>query len=105
MWRVHTGVELEGKGVPTMIIGNETYAPMGEGTARQHGYDGLPIEVVPEDFVQMTLAQLDAAAKAMVNQVIFALTSAPEDLMLRYRDRYQSSQGFTLACEIHGAGH
>lgn len=101
MWRVHTGVTLESKGVPTVIIGNETYAPMGEGTARQHGYDGLPLEVVPEDFVHLTPPQLDAAAERVVEAVIAALTSSTEDLVLKYRDRYHSSQGFTLACEIH----
>lgn len=107
MWSVHTGAELESKGVPTAVLASEEFAAMGEATARQHGYDGMPLIAVPQRFVWLSPAQLREAAEAVIDEIVRALTLPAEKLMAEYRDRRHSSEGVIPACDIHPApvGH
>ena len=76
---------------------------MGEVTARQHGYDGMPLIAVPQRFVWLSPAQLQEAAAAAIDEVVRALTLPAEKLMAEYRDRWHSSGGVIPACDIHPA--
>ena len=87
--------------MPTAVIASEEYAPMGEATARQHGYEGLPIIGVPQEFVYLTPEQIEQAAERAAPQAMAALTGDAEQVLLRHRDRWGSSAGFAAACGIH----
>ncbi len=101
MWSVHTGVALESKGVPTAVLVSEEFAAMAESTARQHGYDGMPLIAVPQRFVWLSPAQLHEAAEAASGEVVRSLTLPADELMAEYRDRWRSSEGIIPVCDIH----
>lgn len=100
MWSVHTGIQLESKGVPTAVIVTSEFAPMGEATARERGYDGLPLVVVPHPFDWLPPAEVERIAEKVTDELVHVLTSPPEDLTAEYRNRWRTSEGYGASCSI-----
>jgi len=100
VWSVHTGIQLESKGVPTAVIVTSEFAPMGEATARERGYDGLPLVVVPHPFDWLPRSEVEGIAENIVGEIIRILTSAPEELVQKYRDRWRTTEGYGASCRI-----
>ena len=100
MWSVHTGVQLESKGIPTAVIVTNEFAPMGEATAREQGYDGLPLVVVPHPFDWLAPAEVERIAEDIVDEIIHVLTAPPEELVAEYRDRWRTAEGHGAWCSI-----
>jgi hypothetical protein len=64
-------VELEIRGVPTVSVVTENFAPLARAAARARGADELPIVVLPADFDDWD----DAAIRATVRTRLASITT------------------------------
>lgn len=100
MWSVHTGIQMESKGIPTAVIVTNEFAPMGEATARERGYDGLPLVVVPHPFDWLPREEVERIGESIVDEIAQVLTTPPERLVAEYRDRWRTMEGHGASCSI-----
>jgi hypothetical protein len=93
-------VEIERQGIPAATIVGAEWASLAESTAREHGYDGLPLIVVPRSFERLTRDRVIALAGEIANDVIHALATPAETLREEFSDRWETSAGVTVSCSV-----
>src|SRR5687767_11099295 len=67
-------VELERRGIPTVIFTAKTFVHDAERSAASFGLPGLPLAVVPLPFTNQTPEAIHRMAEAAVEQVVAGLT-------------------------------
>ena len=73
---------------------------MSEASAREHGYDGLPLITVPQAFDRLTEDQVRSLATNIADNVVHALVTPADLLQNEFRDRWHTSGGHTVMCNI-----
>jgi hypothetical protein len=100
VWSVQTAVGIERQAIPAATIVSQEWAPLAESSAREQGFDGLPLVVVPQSFERLTEEQATALAGEIVDDVIHALSSPADVLRAEFSDRWDTSGGVTIACNL-----
>jgi len=90
--------------VPVAAIVSQEFAGMAEASARDHGYDGLPLVTVEQPFDRLTEERVSEIAKEIADDVIYILSTPAERLQAEFSNRWQTSQGreigYTTACAV-----
>jgi hypothetical protein len=76
------------------------FAPLAEATAREHGFDGLPLAVVPQSFERLTREGVAAAAANVADELIRLLTTPADELQAEFSDRWGTGGGVAVSCSI-----
>ncbi|SRR5260370_14210516 len=87
-------------GLPVATIVSEEFAALSEASAREHGYDGLPLVTVPQAFDRLAEEAVRGLATQVAGDVIHALTSPADALREEFRDRWHTSGGHTVVCNV-----
>lgn len=88
MWCIHTSTALEKRGIPTVTIATDGMADMGQQTARELGFDAMPILTVPHAASLMTEPEIEKVAESIVDQIIYILSEPAEKLESEFKDKY-----------------
>jgi hypothetical protein len=91
---------MENLGIPSATIVSEEFAAMSEASAREHGYDGLPLVTVPQAFDRLNEEEVRELAGKIAGDVIRVLVTPSEQLQEEFRDRWHTSGGHTVVCSI-----
>ncbi len=76
------------------------FAALAESTAREHGYDGLPLAVVPQSFERLSKEGVAAAAADVADEVIRLLTTPADELRAEFSDRWGTRGGLAVSCSV-----
>lgn len=101
MWSVHTGVELEKRGVPTAVICSTAFAHLGRSTAASMGLEGLPIAPAPHPFDSLPRPAVERAAEEVADEIVHILNAPAQELEREYAKTWtEPPQDVVAACSL-----
>lgn len=87
-WSLHDAVTLEEKGVPSVLLCTDEFAPLARAESVAKGMGGLPLAVVPHPLADNRPDEVRAKAEAVLAEVLQVLTGDARELDARYRPLY-----------------
>ena len=91
MWSVHTSAAVEKRGIPSATIATDGMADMGQQTARELGFESLPIVTIPHPSDLLSEDELQKVAESIVDEVVYVLTEPAEKLEKEYKNKHSYS--------------
>ena len=74
--------------MPTVVICSDEFGPLGRAEAQVLGLGGLPLVPIPHPLAGNRADLVEGKARAVVDEVIDALTADPAVLAERHRNRF-----------------
>jgi hypothetical protein len=87
-WSLHDAVALEEKGIPSVLLCTDEFAPLARAESIGKGMGGLPLAVIPHPLADNRPDEVRAKATAVVAEVMTILTRPAAELEARYRPLY-----------------
>ena len=87
-WSLHDAVTLEDKGIPSVLLCTDEFAPLARAESVAKGMNGLPLAVIPHPLADNRPAEVKRKAEAIVDEVVEILTGSATALADRYRPLY-----------------
>lgn len=84
-WSLHDAVTLEGKGVPSVLLCTDEFAPLARAESVAKGMGGLPLAVIPHPLADNRPHEVRAKAQTIVDEIVAILTRDAKDLDAEYR--------------------
>lgn len=92
-WCVYDSVDLERKGTPVATVVTDEFTKLAQSETRSLGMSGLPLVVVPHPMGGIEKAEVRDRARAVVDEVVYTLTTPRQRLEDEYRDRFLAEGG------------
>jgi hypothetical protein len=87
-WSLHDAVTLEEKGVPSVLLCSDEFAPLARAESVAKGMGGLPLAVIPHPLADNSPEQVRVKARAIADEVVSILTRPAAELERHYRPLY-----------------
>jgi hypothetical protein len=87
-WSLHDAVLLEGKGIPSVLLCTDEFAPLARAESVAKGMGGLPLAVIPHPLADNREPEVRAKAERIVDEVVAILTQDAATLDARFRPLY-----------------
>jgi hypothetical protein len=87
-WSLHDAVTLEDKGIPSVLLCTDEFAPLARAESVAKGMSGLPLAVIPHPLADNRANEVKRKAEAVVAEIITILTGTASALADRYRPLY-----------------
>lgn len=101
-WSLHDAVTFEGKGIPSVLLCTDEFAPLARAESVAKGMGGLPLAVIPHPLADNRPEQVARKADAIVAEVLTILTGSAAALEQHYRPLYhrlaETRMGRSAAC-------
>jgi len=88
-WSLVDTMTLESRGVPSVLLCTDEFAPLARGESVARGMPGLPLMTVPHPVADNTREQIRAKAALIADEVVRVLTTSAEQVAADYRERFQ----------------
>lgn len=101
-WSLHDAVTLEDKGIPSVLLCTDEFAPLARAESVAKGMSGLPLAVIPHPLADNRPNEVKRKAEAIVAEVVAILTQPAAVLEAQYRPLYhrlaETRLGRSAAC-------
>lgn len=87
-WSLHDAVTLEDKGVASVLLCTDEFAPLARAESVAKGMSGLPLAVISHPLADNRAAEVRRKAEAVVAEVITIVTGSATALAEHYRPLY-----------------
>jgi hypothetical protein len=87
-WSLHDAVVLEGKGIPTVLLCTDEFAPLARAESVAKGMGGLPLAVIPHPLADNRPHEVRAKAERIADEIAAILTRDSSELDREYRPLY-----------------
>ena len=87
-WSLHDAVVLEGKGIPSVLLCTDEFAPLARAESVAKGMGGLPLAVIPHPIADNRPNEVRAKAERIADEIVAILTRDANDLDAQYRPLY-----------------
>jgi hypothetical protein len=91
---------LEKRGIPTVVICSDEFAPLGRAESRTLGMPGLPIAVIPHPLAGNKPDEVKHKATVIADEVVAILTRPAERLAQEYRERFLKPAGKQIGRQL-----
>ena len=88
-WSLHDAVVLEGRGIPSVLLCTDEFAPLARAESVAKGMGGLPLAVIPHPIADNRPNEVRAKAERIADEIVAILTRDANDLDAKYRPLYQ----------------
>lgn len=87
-WSLHDAVTLEAKGIPSVLLCTDEFAPLARAESVAKGMGGLPLAVIPHPLADNRPHEVRVKAEAIVAEIVAILTRDAGELDGQYRPLY-----------------
>lgn len=87
-WSLHDAVLLEGKGIPSVLLCTDEFAPLARAESVAKGMGGLPLAVIPHPLADNRPNEVRAKAEQIADEIVAILTRDARELDAQYRPLY-----------------
>ena len=87
-WSLHDAVFFEDKGIPSVLLCSDEFAPLARAESVAKGMSGLPLAVVPHPVADNSPQEIRVKAQSIADEVIAILTRPAGELAREYRPLY-----------------
>lgn len=87
-WSLHDAVVLEGKGIPSVLLCTDEFAPLARAESVAKGMGGLPLAVIPHPLADNRPHEVRAKAEKIAEEIVAILTRDASELDAQYRPLY-----------------
>jgi hypothetical protein len=87
-WSLHDAVVLEGKGIPSVLLCTDEFAPLARAESVAKGMGGLPLAVIPHPLADNRPHEVRAKAETIADEIVAILTRDASELDGEYRPLY-----------------
>jgi len=87
-WSLHDAVVLEGKGIPSVLLCTDEFAPLARAESVAKGMGGLPLAVIPHPLADNRPHEVRAKAERIADEIVAILTRDAHELDGKYRPLY-----------------
>jgi hypothetical protein len=101
-WSLHDAVTLEAKGIPSVLLCTDEFAPLARAESVAKGMGGLPLAVIPHPLADNRPHEVRAKAERVADEIVAILTRGAAELDGTYRPLYhrlaETRLGRAVAC-------
>ncbi|MBM4244737.1 MAG: hypothetical protein FJ148_13120 [Deltaproteobacteria bacterium] len=87
-WSLHDAVVLEGKGIPSVLLCTDEFAPLARAESVAKGMGGLPLAVIPHPLADNRPHEVRTKAERIADEIVAILTRDASELDAQYRPLY-----------------
>src|SRR5207245_9897236 len=77
-WSIHDAAQLEGRGVPSVVLGTDAFLSLAKATSAKHGLPHMAVALVPHPLGGVASDTARAKADAILDEWLAGLTRDPE---------------------------
>jgi hypothetical protein len=87
-WSLHDAVFFEDKGIPSVLLCSDEFAPLARAESVAKGMSGLPLAVVPHPVADNSAQEIHVKAQSIADEVVAILTRPADELARAYKPLY-----------------